>query len=142
MLAEIQTRIDQAAANPFKSVSGAISLAAAQDNPPQKGPAAWVYPSAAAGESSNRVNEHRQKITTRFGVVFFLRSDVDPSGGRKVDAVEAHYTWLRNTLIGWVPDPTTGQAVSFQRGYLAGFEDGGVWWAEEFSVDHYVRTSP
>lgn len=141
MILETVERLKAAQGNPFRSVGGALSLAAAQENPPQKLPAAFVYPSAAMGQPSNRVNSSSQQILTRFGVAFVLRGDNDPTGAGKTDAVEAHYTWLRAALIGWVPDPATGAAVEFSRGYLAGFEDGGVWWAEEFTVEQYHHSS-
>lgn len=140
MLAQVSTLLRTAAGNPFVSVGTALSLSAAQANPPQRDPAAWVYPSAAAGESSGRVNIIRQRITTRFGVVFFLRPRAnDAVAAGSVDPVEQLYTWLRGTLIGQVLDPVTGAAIEFQRGYLAGLDEGGVFWAEEYAVDHYHR---
>lgn len=139
LLDQVKTRIEDAAGKPFVSVDTAIRLAAALDNPPQRVPAAWVYPSAAQGGPVGGANAHRQAITTRFGVVFFLRSDSDPTGGRKTADVETIYTWLRAQLIGWVPDPVTGAAVAYERGYLTGFEGGGVWWAEEFAIEHLHR---
>jgi hypothetical protein len=140
MLAQVSAHLRAAAGNPFIEIGTALSLAAAQDNPPQRDPVAWVYPSAAAGESSGRVNATRQRITTRIGVVFYLRPRAnDPGGGKSADPIERLYTWLRGALIGWVPDPATGNPMEFQRGYLAGLDEGGVFWAEEYAIDHYHR---
>lgn len=139
MLADIRDRVKTAPSNPFKSVQNCISLAAAQDNPPQQVPAAYIYPSAAASDGAARANGSSQRIITRFGVAIFLRSAADPTGAAKIDPLEQLYTHLRATLIGWVPDPANGQPVAFSRGYLAGFDQGGVWWAEEYTVTHYHR---
>ncbi|HSV29460.1 MAG TPA: hypothetical protein VLL76_07870 [Candidatus Omnitrophota bacterium] len=141
ILSAARARLESATGSPLRHVGGAISLAAAQDNPPQNTPAGFVYPSASASDASARVNETRQRITTRFGVALFVRTANDPTGGGKNDLVEELYTWVRGVLIGWVPDPGNGQAVTFSRGYLAGFEGGGLWWAEEFTVNHYHRKS-
>jgi hypothetical protein len=38
-------------------------------------------------------------------------------------------------LLAYVPDANTGDTVNFSNGRLLQFEDGLLWWGDEFAVE-------
>jgi len=136
MIDKIILHLKGAPGSPFKMVHGSLSLALAQENPAQKVPAAWVFPSASAGIEVDSVSSD-QVIMERIGLAIFMRSENDPVGDRKMDQLQVVRDWSRKTLIGYVPDRTSGEMLALSRGYLADFNNGGIWWVDEFQIKTY-----
>lgn len=45
---------------------------------------------------------------------------------------------LRAALVGWVPDASNGEAVTFTAGRLLRLDgDGRLWWIDEFQLTTY-----
>ena len=46
---------------------------------------------------------------------------------------------IKAALNRWVPDPTNGEVVRFDAGALVRFDDGLLWWLDEYHVLTYER---
>jgi hypothetical protein len=97
-------------------------------------PAAYVLPLAESARGPDMLGVHHQRLTQAFAVVLVISNLRDATGAAAVTDLAAKRTALRAALLGWVPDATNGEPVSFTSGRLMGLEDAQLWWTDEFQV--------
>lgn len=124
----------------FVAIGGAADLDAAIENTPAA-PAAFVMPLAEQAGRSQLMGVHAQRITQAFGVIQVVQNLRDARGAASVSELEVHRRDIRAALLGWVPDPAIGSTVSTTGGRLLLFEQGRLWWTDEFVVDDYYRSA-
>ena len=124
------TRIDDNVDDLHGRVSGAAELAAVRESA-QTTPAAWVIPVADDAGGNVLLNAVSQRVTERIGIVFAVRNVRDKRGATAHNALRAIRRAVKNTLIGWLPDPDEA-AVVFSRGRLIDFSDRVIWWQDEY----------
>lgn len=84
-----------------------------------------------------------QRITTTFGVILALDAGRTAMGLDAVLALEAARAQVRAALVGWVPEPANGESVTFAGGELLDLPaDARLWWADDFEVTSYYRSTP
>lgn len=117
----------------FVQIGGAADLDAAIDNLPGV-PAAFAMPLAELAEEPAYAGIHAQRIQQSFGVVLVVQNLRDVKGAAAQTDLQAKRLQVRNALAGWVPDAANGERVAFSGGRLLRFEQGRLWWTDEFRV--------
>ena len=98
-------------------------------------PAAFVLPLAESSADMGMLGTTGQRITQAFGVLHVLSNRRDAQGGAALDDLKTHRLNLRTALVGWVPDATTGEPVTYTSGRLMRLDgDGRLWWIDEFQL--------
>lgn len=98
MLAEIVTRLKDTADCPFVDAGGALAPAAVK-TAPGRSPVAFVLPIADRGRPA-AVTAVRRRISSRLGVMPFVRRYGDTHGADKAASLEAPTAWTRAGLAG------------------------------------------
>ncbi|MDD5028901.1 MAG: hypothetical protein PHH58_05260 [Rhodoferax sp.] len=102
-------------------------------------PAAYVIPLSerAVQLPSIGIVEHFEHRL--FGVVFVI-SCLSTTGDDAVVDLATVRAQVKEALIGFVPDATTGEPVTFAGGDLVQFQgDGQLWWSDEYQLKTYYR---
>lgn len=131
-------RIDDNVTELHGAVYGAAELAAVKENS-QRTPAAWVIPVADDAGNNVLLNAVSQRITERIGVVFAVRNVSDKRGETAHNALRTIRRAVKDTLIGWLPDPDEDEVV-FSRGRLIDFSNRVIWWQDEYLWAYEERT--
>lgn len=77
-------------------------------------------------------------LTQLFGVLFVVENFRDVTGEASLVDLAGARRQVRKALVGWVPDPRTGEPVKFRLGELVQCEgDGKLWWSDEFTAKFY-----
>lgn len=126
----------------FKKGGGAADLDAALKGKLHNLPAWFVMPLTEAAQPSRRTGVHSQYITRAFAVVQVLSNVRDMVGNSALVELDDAKEEVRAALIGWVPDPEVGEPVQFTGGRVLKFEDGRLWWSDEFQVSGFYRSTP
>ena len=101
-------------------------------------PAAFVLPLADSGVDMGMLSATGEKIVQMFGVVHCINNRRDGKGGASLDDLKTLRLALRAALVGWVPDASNGEAVTFSSGRLLNLDgDGRLWWQDEFELTTY-----
>ncbi|MCB8748321.1 hypothetical protein LHU53_15580 [Rhodoferax sp. U2-2l] len=132
----------KAASIGLRTVGGAADLEAAQ-----KG--AVVMPGAFllnlgddAGPDDEPIGGTDQQIVKTIGVVLCLANRRDSQGEAALDDLEDLRKAVRDTLVGWVPDATTGEPMTFAGGRLQSLDkESRLWWMDEFRIKTYYRSA-
>lgn len=104
-------------------------------------PAAFVLPVSELGAPSQVTQVTRQRITCRFGVLLCVANRRDNRGDAALGDLASVRAQLRQALVGWAPDPATGEPVQFARGRFFRMEAGRVWWLDEFDFVTFYRSN-
>lgn len=103
-------------------------------------PAVYVVELSESAHERPQTGAHRLVLSSVVGVIQVvdcLRAAAQPA--------ELHplRMQVRNALAGWVPDPATGEPMTYLGGQLVQLEgDGRLWWSDEFQLTHYYRSNP
>ena len=129
----------QASVPELRVMGGAADFAAAAEGLKQT-PAAFVLPSAErARESSTGTQLVSQYNTVRFAVVVAVQNLRDARG----DAAQSDLLPLRTSIMtalhGWQPD-VGFDPVEFGGGRLLQLTDQVLWWQDEFTTSHFIRS--
>jgi hypothetical protein len=101
-------------------------------------PAAFVLPLGEQGADMGMLSTTGQSVNQLFGVVHVLTNLRDVQGDAALDDLHTLRMNLRAALVGWVPDASTGEAVTFTSGRMVEFDEKGrLWWTDEFQVTTY-----
>jgi hypothetical protein len=118
----------------LKSIGGSADLDSAiagQVFPP----AAFVLPLTESASQNEMLGSTEQRITQTFSVVHVINNRRDAVGAAALDDLVALRTALRVALVGWVPDSTNGEPVTYTGGRLLRLDgDGQLWWSDEFQL--------
>lgn len=124
----------------FRRVGGAADLAAIESGPPLA-PACYVMPLAEeALEDIPLLGGFAQALGVVFGVVVLCANRRDARGEAVCADLRPLRQALRAALLGWSPEPDVGEPVHFAGGRLLRFDDGLLWWIDEFRVKTYWRS--
>lgn len=118
----------------LKAVGGSADLAAAVELAPAT-PALYVVPLAERADPGTLVNVARQCVHQTFGVILVVSNRRDATGAASLTDLEGLRLQLRTALLGWVPVPAEGWPCEFSAGRLLRWDDGRLWWSDEWSVD-------
>lgn len=122
----------------FKKIGGAADLEAI-GNGVVPTPSCYVVMTRETASDIDLVGGFEQAITVGFGVVIAVANRFDATGGAAIDVLDALRKQIKAALNRWVPDPTNGEAVRFDAGALVRFDDGLLWWLDEYRVLTYER---
>ncbi|MCV2359633.1 hypothetical protein LNV08_11700 [Paucibacter sp. TC2R-5] len=117
----------------FVLISGVADLDAAIAST-SVAPAAYCLPLAESAEGPDMLGVHHQRIAQEFGVVLVISNLRDATGTAAAADLAAKRIALRAALMGWVPDASNGEPVSFTSGRILRFENQQLWWTDEFRV--------
>lgn len=117
----------------FVLIAGAADLDIAIDATPNA-PAAHVMPLAETAEAPDLAGLHHQRVLQEFGVVVMVANLQDATGSAAAVELHARRLAVRAALVGWVPDPASGETVAFTGGRLLQFFNQRLWWMDQFRV--------
>jgi len=129
----------KAMATGLRQVGGTADLDAAIDGAPAT-PAAYVMPLTDDAQPSATTQVLRQTVLHRFAVVLVVNNRRDANGAAALSDLKPLRAALKTSLLGWVPDATTGEAVQYGAGRLLRLDaNGRLWWSDEFVYQTYLR---
>lgn len=134
--------IDQlrlSAAPLFRAIGGSVELDAAVQSAPVT-PSAWVMPLAERPADPHLASAADQIVMLHFSVVICLANRRDATGSAAGQDLQALRLAVRDALLGWAPDQDTGDPCVYTGGRLLRFEDGRLWWADEFRVMTLIKS--
>lgn len=125
---------------PLREIDAAAGLEAALAGN-RAAPAVYVVPLSERGTALPHTGDVDQLETRLVGVLQVVET-LQPSGASGVVDLAALRDRVKRALIGWVPEPETGEPVLFMGGELVQFGgDGRMWWSDEFSFNGYYRST-
>ncbi|KAB2921670.1 MAG: hypothetical protein F9K30_13955 [Dechloromonas sp.] len=118
----------------FAAVAGAAEFAEVSgDKPPTKFPALYVVPLGEDVVSADHPNWSEDIVTIQFATVLVVQQKSDPRGGAAVLAIKAPRAMTRKALAGFLPTDAD-EAIRYAGGRLMAFEDGRMWWQDNWAV--------
>jgi hypothetical protein len=124
----------------LKKIGGSADLdAAAKAAPPT--PSMFVMPLAESGKPGGTTAVYRQPMLLEFSVISVVANQRDATGNAALADLVALRTQLKAALIGWVPNTEDGEPVEFIGGRLLQFDDGRLWWADQFRLASYYTAA-
>lgn len=124
----------------FKKVAGVAAVERAMTNLTID-PAAFVLPLAESpvGSEQGYFNAMDQEVQAVAGVLIAVRSLQDATGEAVLDVLKPYRDAVGAALFGWAPNTECSELV-FAGGQLIGFNNGVVWWQDEYATTFHKRT--
>ena len=106
-------------------------------------PAVFVMPQAEGAElTAPMTGVVRQSFTPSWGVIQVISNRRDAAGASALTELAPLRQAVRQALVGWVPDATTGEPVYATGGRLLRMDgDGRLWWIDTFETKTYFRSN-
>lgn len=124
---------------PLREIEAAAGLNGAM-NGIRAVPAVYVIPLSERGTQLPHTGSVDQLERRLVGIVLAVEA-IDTRGGAGALDLAALRGRIKKALVGWVPEPDTGEPVTFQGGDLVDFPgDGRLWWADEYLLTGYFRS--
>ena len=121
----------------LKVIGASADLVAARDGVVAM-PAAFVLPLAEQGADMGMLSSTGERVIQAFAVVHVLNNERDAQGDSALGDLAPLRLNLRAALVGWVPDASNGEAVTFTSGRILEMDSNGrLWWTDEFQVTTY-----
>ncbi len=124
----------------FKKIGGAADLEAI-GNGVVPTPACFVVPMRESADDNATFGQFEQRVTVGFSVVLAASNRRDATGAAALAGLEPLRRQIKAAIVGWAPEADFGEPVHFSGGSLLSFADGLLWWADEFRVVTYERSS-
>jgi len=124
----------------IKSIGGSADLDAALAGAVTT-PSVFIVPLTETGARSSMLSVTMQRQTAEYGVITVVANRRDVTGKASLAELTPIRAAIKAALIGWVPDTATGEAMQFTSGRLLRFDDGRVWWTDQFSFSSYYQAS-
>lgn len=126
----------------LRKVAGSADFAVALDDlKPAALPAAYVLPGAeSAGRSTTGTQLVSQQNRPRFGVMLAVSNLRDARGENAQTDLRTLRIAVMTVLLGWSPDAAF-DPVEFAGGKLFRMSNGVLWWMDEFSTAHLLRSA-
>jgi len=100
----------------------------------------YVMPIAEdAGANATGTVFVSQLVRVSFSTVISLRDVGDVQGVKQLDQLDAVRSALRNQLLGWTALGADGP-IEFMRGGLIKFENGQLWWNDQWRAASLIRS--
>lgn len=101
-------------------------------------PAAYVVltaqrPAADEGFTGATV----QRVTSHYLVVFVTQNFADATGSAIAPELQRLRAQVRKALLGWPPDPQTGEPVQAGDCELIDVINGHTFWGDAYQINHY-----
>ena len=124
----------------FKMIGGAADLDAIGSGVVPK-PSCYVVPASESAEDIDLVGGvFEQRITVGFSVILASANQRDATGHAALHGLDPLRRQIKSALNGWTPQHETGEPVCFTSGALLRFDDGLLWWGDDYRVVTYERT--
>jgi hypothetical protein len=101
-------------------------------------PAGYVVPMSERGSEMRHTGAVDQELTQVIAVI----QVVQPAAMRLPHGLVECRRQVKAALVGWEPDEELGEPVLFLGGELVELKPGQLWWADEFFVTSYYRSTP
>jgi hypothetical protein len=124
----------------YMTIAASADVDVAIDSAPAT-PAAYVVPLAETATENDLVGVHHQRVLQEFCVVLVLSNLRDATGTAAAADLAAKRLELRAALLGWLPDASYSETVSFVGGALLQFRDQRLWWRDVFRVISDYRSA-
>ena len=125
----------------LKSIGASADLEATVDGVVAL-PAAFVLPLSEDASTTAVLGMTESRIAEVFGVVHVLSNRRDAQGSAALSDLFGLRLALREALVGWVPDPATGESVHYTSGRPMSLDPKGrMWWIDQFQLTTYFRIS-
>ncbi len=133
LLDQVIERLKQA--DPGIDVKGAADLAGAQSDRVRD--ATFVFRSDEQASPNALINGARQLVTVGIGVVFALSNRRDSRGQAAANKIDRVRELTREALLGWEPDDADAM-ITYRRGRLLDFQDGVIWWQDDYETAQVI----
>ena len=144
----IQERL-RAGVPQLRSVQGAADYAAVTALRDFPAPCAYVVLAKERGAQNPPGNAIRgqvmpvsQVVEVVFGVVLVVRNYREQRGAQVVDELGVLLAAVRNQLLGFVPDVIGARACQLVQGDLLDYDGAMALWAESYTTQHMIRSTP
>ena len=117
----------------IRKTLGAADFALIQK--PQVTPTVWVLPLGIEVEPGDVIDTE----TESYLIVTADRSVHDPTGEKALNQALMVSANIRAVLDGWQPDQCS-EPVRYVRGGVENFDDGVIWWADEYVATLTTRS--
>jgi len=106
-------------------------------------PAVFVMPQAEAAEVTTMATGLvRQTFTSNWGVIQVVTNRRDASGAAALTDLATLRLAVRQALVGWVSDTSTGEPVLATGGQLLRLDgESRLWWVDSFELKTYFRSN-
>ena len=121
----------------WAQIGAAADLAAVEDSPVVP-PAVFLIPHGDTVEGNPLAGDFVQHVTVRFGALLAISSYADAVGMAAGSELATRRAQVRAALSGWSPDESIGWTQR-SAGTLLRFDDGLMWWTDEYVTDFYER---
>lgn len=106
-------------------------------------PSLFVIPLAEQAVELEQTGETCQAFLHQFAVLQCVANVRDARGEAALNGLVAVRMQVRKALVGFVIDPENGESVIATGGRLLRLDgDGRLWWADEFRIKSYYRSTP
>ena len=102
-------------------------------------PSAFVLPARDSATDIELLGGFEQDIDNHFTVVLAISNKRDSRGSAALKSLEPIRRAVKTAMNGWVLDSANGEQVRFVSGNILRFDDGLLWWADEYRVKSYER---
>ncbi len=138
-LPAVRDRLQSAEVRGIKKVHGALQLNVALALL-QFDADAYVVQRSKVPAPNTLVNAVQQRLTVRFAVITVTRFANSKTGEQQADEVELKSEAVVAALLGWSPDASRVQPLSYAGGTpLDGGDDVAIW-ADEFETSYLIRS--
>lgn len=118
----------------FRLVGTAVDLDAVLSGGVPVAPAAYLVPLSESGGDNSISSDAIQELNVSFAVILVVSNRRDATGAAAVADLESFRALVRDALRGWSPDADTCGPVLFSSGRVLLFDDGLLWWTDEFQL--------
>lgn len=144
-LQPVLDRLMEKLGSDVRTIKGAIEYAAALEEGVKNPPALFVVPENEDAKPNPTIGVTRQRNTVTFAVVSVTQSLKDSRGEDVQDPLQKLRSGVFDAILGyaWADTETTNGSkvdnVEFVGGSLIDFDDGQVWWQDNFKTGHTLR---
>lgn len=102
-------------------------------------PSAYVIPARESASDIELLGGFEQDIENHFTIILAISNRRDATGAAALGSLETIRRAVKTAMNGWCPDASIGEQVRFVSGNILRFDDGLLWWADEYRVKTYER---
>lgn len=138
-LAAVEQRLVAGKPAGLRKVGGAADLAAIKAGR-VPAPALYLLPMDEKASDMDVAGDLIQRVDAGFAVVFAVANKGDAGGAKAVVELEPFRDAVKQLLMGWTI-PGYFDQVAFSAGRLLSFDDGVVFWMDEYKTAYIQRTA-
>lgn len=139
-LTAFTARLQAEASDIFKMIGAAAEYDAAVDAL-AAAPAVFVVEQDNAADQPYLTGVADQLVSVRVSCIIAVKLQRDTRGEGGRSALQVARGAVRAALLGWAPDASTGEPVTYAGGQLLDFLPGTLWWQDVYQVREVISNT-